>query len=162
VLSHIHRTEGDLEAGNSATLGNVMIEMEESGLASVTSCGDIPESNRLRLLSISHFWETGKRRVRFVKSPYDAELGAAIVELWPQLPKAAKGQEYQLPGERGGNKVLPNRITGRGYAELLEEDTASYYKITPSEFFFPIPETQLQSHRRRQSSTSDLTFSISS
>lgn len=140
MLSHIHRTEGDIEAGNSAALGNVMTEMEESGLASATSCGDIPESNRLRLLSISHFWKTGQRRVRFVKSPYGAELGAAIVELWGPLPKVAKGQEYQLPGERGGNKVLPNRITGRGYAEFLEEDSASYYKIMPSEFFFPIPQ----------------------
>lgn len=92
VLSHIHRTEGGLEVGNSAALGNVMIE--ESGLASATSCGNIPESNRLRLLSISHFWKTGQRRVRFVKSPYIAELGAAIVELWGSLPKVAKSQEY--------------------------------------------------------------------
>ena len=70
MLSHIHRTEDDLEAGNFAALGNVMIEMEESG-----------QSNRLRLLSIGHFWKTGQRRVRFAKPPYEAELGAAIVEL---------------------------------------------------------------------------------
>jgi hypothetical protein len=98
VLSHIHRIDSDLEASNSATLGNVLIKMEESGLASATSCGDIPEPNRLWLLSISRLWKTGQRRVRFVKPPYEAELGAAIVELWGPVPKVAKGQEYQQPG----------------------------------------------------------------
>jgi hypothetical protein len=102
---------------------------------SATSCGDIPESNRLRLLSIIHFWKDWAKTSWFVKPPYDAELGAAIVELWGPLLKVAKGQEYQLPWERRGNKVLPNRITDRGYAEFLEEDSVSYSKITPSEFF---------------------------
>ena len=140
ILSHIHRTEGDLGAGNSAALGNIMIAMEESGLGSVSSCKDIPESSRLRLLDIGHFWKTRQRRVRFIRPPYDPELGAVIVELWSPLLGSGTGKQNPPPNVGEGSAMLPNRITGRGYAEFLEEDSTSYYRTTPSQFFFPIPQ----------------------
>jgi hypothetical protein len=140
LLSQIHRTEGDLDAGNSAALGNIMMAIEESGLGSVTSCKDIPECNRLRLLGISHFWKIRQRRVCFVRSPYDPELGATTMELWFPLHGAGKDPEHQAYHLRGGSEMLPSRTTGRGYAEFLEEDSTTYYRMTATQFFFPIPQ----------------------
>jgi hypothetical protein len=140
LLSQIHRTEGDLDAGNSAALGNIMMAIEESGLGSVTSCKDIPECNRLRLLRISHFWKIRQRRVCLIRSPYDPELGATTMELWFPLVGAGKDVEHQGCHVRGGSDMLANRTTGRGYAEFLEEDSTSYYRMTATQFFFPIPQ----------------------
>jgi hypothetical protein len=56
LLSRIRRIEGGRGAGKSAELGKIMMAMGEPGLDSVKACEDIPESNRLRLMKISHFW----------------------------------------------------------------------------------------------------------
>lgn len=136
LLSQTNRTEGDLQGCTGSTIMQTLMDIEEEGLI-VNEAEDVPESHRLRIWEDHQYWETGEIRIFFVKWPYDPSMGAEVKTApvyMPLVSRAAK--ERAAPGSPTG---LPNVRYGRGFGAFLEEGTQTYYQITLSSFFMPMP-----------------------
>ncbi|KAK5442590.1 hypothetical protein LTS15_011014 [Exophiala xenobiotica] len=137
LLTQTNRTEGDLQGRTGSTILQTLIELEEENLR-VTSASDIPETQRLRIWEDHQYWETGQIQIYFVKWPYDPALGAEVKQVTACLPTNSlrTAKEKALPG---GPVGLPNVKYGRGMGAFLEEGSQTYYHITLSSFFMPMP-----------------------
>ena len=137
LLSQTNRTEGDLQGSAGSTIMTTLMELEEEGL-NVSEASDVPESHRVRIWEDHQYWETGEIRIFLVKWPYDPSLGAEVKTAPVYLPLkfSRTAKEMAAPGSPTG---LPNVRYGRGFGAFLEEGTQTYYEITLSSFFMPIP-----------------------
>lgn len=137
LLAQTNRSEGDLQGCTGSTILQTLMDFEEEGLH-VTSAGDVPESQRLRIWEDHQYWETGEIRIFFVKWPYDPSLGAEVKQGSVYLPRNSLriAKEKAAPGSPTG---LPNVKYGRGFGAFLEEGTRTYHHITLSSFFMPMP-----------------------
>ncbi|KAJ9612638.1 hypothetical protein H2200_004235 [Cladophialophora chaetospira] len=136
LLSHTNRTEGDLQGCTGSTIMQTLMDVEEEGLI-VNEASDIPESHRLRIWEDHQYWETGEIRIFFVKWPYDPSMGAEVKTAPVYLPLLSRAAKER--SALGSSTGLPNVRYGRGFGAFLEEGTQTYYQITLSSFFMPMP-----------------------
>jgi hypothetical protein len=134
LLIESRRDEGARTAGVTALIARSVMEIAEFGTVSgILSCRDVPEPKRIRLHTISFFSKMRKVRLRYLRSPYDANLG--IEEVW-HADSINAPTTYSEP--QGESDLLPTRVMGRGWAAFLEGESNNYYTITQPQYFFPI------------------------
>jgi hypothetical protein len=110
LLTEGCRDMGARTAGVKALIVRSVIEIEELGAVSdILSCRDIPESKRIRLHAINFFSKMRKVRLRYLRSPYDANLG--IKEAW-HADSINAPTTYSEP--HGESDLLPTRVMGCG------------------------------------------------
>jgi hypothetical protein len=137
LLKNSNMVGGAFQGHYAATLGKVIMAIEESGLGRVTSCEDIPEANRIRILTCSHYWKTRRIRLQYTRTPYEPELNAPIQQVWYSYPGFLS---HDPPPPDGATDCDPTVILGRGYVSSIQPTSLQYYKFVPPSFFFSIPK----------------------
>lgn len=138
LLAQTNRLEGDLQGTTGSTIIQELINLEEQGLE-VSCAANIPESSRLRIWEDHQYWDNGEIHIFFIKSPYELSQGAEIKQVVIKLPDAALRVPKEGANPGSPSVRLPNVKYGRGIGEFLEETTQTYYQITLSSFFMPMP-----------------------
>lgn len=127
------RIEGDRIASISGEILRVLIDLEEQGL-DVSSCHDIPESRRRRLVRGAQLFRQRRIELFFASSPYDPTTGAAIEKRHVSLPDPPEGVTDTQTS-------TPDAIFGPGYAEYLDDGaTQQYFRLDMDRFYFPMPK----------------------
>lgn len=105
LLHHHHRRCGGTDSCSTATIAQIVMDLEEAGLI-VTSCDDIPESHRVRPLE-GDLTQPGKIRLTYTRSPYVVpeivEVPIHIESAPPVLPFKLypMGESVRLAGYQG-------------------------------------------------------------
>lgn len=133
LLSCCCRNEGLFSAGVTGALNRKIIEIEEAGLDNPQSCTDIPERNRIRVLTTSFFLGDQRRmRIQYVRHPYDTAKCSI--------------EEFNMGGtdeddEKKGTRREPDAVFGHNYVRFLRPgSTSEYHVLDGAKAFFPIPK----------------------
>ncbi len=86
-----HRRCGDSDDCSAAAIAQTVIDLEETGLM-VTSCKDVPESHRVRLLE-GDLTMPGSLRLRYMRSPY---VVSQVIEVPIHLESAPPVLPFKL------------------------------------------------------------------
>ena len=136
LVANANMAEGAFNGYHPGTPGKTIMALEEAGLGHVTSCEDIPEENRIRVLTCSHYWKLRRTRIEYTRFPYEPALGAPVQELW----YSHSGLPTYESAPDGANSCKPTVVLGRGYASSLQPSSSEYYDFVPTSFFFSIPK----------------------
>lgn len=132
LLKSGDRLEGDRIATNPATILEALIALEERDLE-VTTCYDVPEQNRQRLICGQQHIAQGRLDL-FYASADGTSKGKCFVSL-------ARSNTGKASRRFSSEVTLPDAIYGTGYAAYLEDwRTMRYFRVDLDRFYFPMPK----------------------
>jgi len=125
------RVEGDRVSFMAANTLPTLIDREEKGFV-VTSCYDIPEARRWRILQGAQYFDRVNFRLDLIRS-HDPE---SRLQVWKLIPIPVIPKESQQP--EGLN--VPDVVFGGDYVAFLEDgENGRYFRVCSDSFYFPIP-----------------------
>nr|POE63722.1 hypothetical protein CFP56_04625 [Quercus suber] len=128
------RAEGDRIASTPGEILKIHIDLEERRFP-VSSCEDVPESNRWRLLVGHQLFRERKIELFFIASPYEPGPDAIVEKRQISLPGP-----FEEPLDDSTSSVTPDTIFGSGYVEYLDDRASQqYFRLDLERFRFLIP-----------------------
>lgn len=137
LLNEDDKMEGIVSSHTGGPISTALMAVEE-GDSQPQSCHEIPESQRVRVHSISFYGQEQLIRVQYLRSPYDS-VGASG-EVW--LGMLSDSPQFQpVSPPQGGSEGCPDLVFGRAKVAFLTAKTPQEYRtIEQGRFFFPIPK----------------------
>lgn len=111
----------------------IIQRIEEEGLPKPpTTTAEIPETNRIRWVGLSHWTKRNVQRIDYLRFPYAGDKES----FWISIPKI--GTQIGELDIEDYDQIEPDFVFAPGFRKSLQAD-GSYWSLKAAEFYFAIP-----------------------